>query len=204
MKKRPIVYSEQELAFVKENCTLVIGVLTDQFNSRFKRSVSAANINALRKRNKWRTGRTGYFQKGHVPHPNCRPKGPNKTSFKKGNKPSNYLPVGTERVNSDGYIEIKVAEGVNQWRSKARILWEQSNPPLKPGDVLRFKDGNKLNCQLLNLEKFSRSEHVRLNQMHYNDMPGDMKPVILNIARIQAKAGQLNNDGCSPITEGGK
>lgn len=191
MKRAPIPYSQQELGFIKTNCTLVVSDLTQKFNLKFDRNVSVTNINALRKRKKWRTGRTGHFEKGHIPHPNARPKGPNPTSFKKGHKPVNYLPVGTERVSTDGYVEIKMAEGINKWRSKARIIWAQVHGELKESEILRFKDGKRLNCQLSNLEKVNRSEHARLNQMEYNAMPEEVKPVILTLARLQAKAGEL-------------
>ena len=33
-----------------------------------------------------------------------------RTWFKKGHIPANYRPVGSERVNADGYIEVKVAD----------------------------------------------------------------------------------------------
>lgn len=192
MKGTRIIYSEKELQFIKQNCTLVISDLTQRFNIKFDRTVGVDNLHALRKRKKWRTGRTGCFEKGHIPHPNAKMKGPNKTSFKKGNKPANHLPVGTERVSSDGYVEIKMEEGMNKWKSKARLIWQQEHGNLKEAELLRFKDGNRLNCQLSNLDKFTRSEHVRLNQMDYNGLPEEIKPVAANLARVQAKRGVLN------------
>lgn len=42
-----------------------------------------------------------------------------KTMFRKGNIPANHKPIGYERINADGYIEVKVAEP-NKFRLKHR------------------------------------------------------------------------------------
>lgn len=38
-----------------------------------------------------------------------------KSMFKKGNIPHNLVPIGSERVTKDGYIEIKVRDGLRGW-----------------------------------------------------------------------------------------
>lgn len=47
------------------------------------------------------------------------------TMFGPGNRPANWKPVGSERVNIYGYVEVKVKEP-RTWRVKARVLWEQA------------------------------------------------------------------------------
>ena len=54
------------------------------------------------------------------------------TMFKKGQTPVNHRDVGSERVNVDGYLEIKVAEP-NRWRLKHRVIWEQVNGAIPKG-----------------------------------------------------------------------
>jgi hypothetical protein len=137
-------------------------------------------------------GRTGLFEKGITPW-NTGTKGimkPNKTSFKKGQTPVNHRPVGSERVTRDGYREIKVAEP-NKWDLLARYNWSQLHGSENMPDNLRFKDGNRMNCDISNLEPVTNSEHIRLTQLGYNQMPDEIKPVIVNIAKVEAKAHQL-------------
>ena len=87
-KGNAIPYSQEELATIKRNCTLPTQEQFQTFQELFNRpDVSFKNFNALRKRKGWLTGRTGRFKKGHIPSPNAKPKGPNTTSFKKGNSP---------------------------------------------------------------------------------------------------------------------
>jgi len=90
------------------------------------------------------------------------------TQFKKGAKPLNHKPVGSTRICSkDGYVLIKVAEGKFQWKMLHRENWFKAHgsyPP--PTHVLTFKDGNKLNCDVANLEMITKGEHVKRNGIH--------------------------------------
>lgn len=87
------------------------------------------------------------------------------TFFKKGNVPVNIVPVGTERITDDGYIEIKVKDGSLQknWRLKHRIVWEQHNGPIPKGYNVQFKDGNRQNVAIDNLYIISRSDQLKKN-----------------------------------------
>jgi hypothetical protein len=85
------------------------------------------------------------------------------TQFKKGHRPANYKPIGTQRVNSEGYVDIKVADpGI--WKAKHKMIWEKANGPIPKGHVLIFGDGNKLNVQLENLILISRKQLATLNK----------------------------------------
>lgn len=81
------------------------------------------------------------------------------TRFQKGQTPANHKPVGSERVNVEGYIEIKVAEP-RTWKLKNRVVWEQVNGPIPKGKMVIFLDKNKLNCSIDNLELIDRSTHA--------------------------------------------
>ena len=109
------------------------------------------------------------FKKGNVPI-NKGTKGmfPNAggaTRFKKGHRPANWKPVGSERCNVYGYWEVKVAEP-RKWKQKHVLLWEQEHGPVPKGHIVIFLDGDKNNLTLENLAMISRAVHARRNQMN--------------------------------------
>jgi hypothetical protein len=86
------------------------------------------------------------------------------TMFRKGHSPQNHREVGSERINVDGYIEIKVEEP-NKWRLKQRVMYEKyHNVKLTRNEAIVFLDGNKLNLAKDNLFCLTRAELVRYNQ----------------------------------------
>ncbi|MDP2505419.1 HNH endonuclease signature motif containing protein [Oceanobacter sp. 3_MG-2023] len=201
MKCRPIKYTQAELGWLSDNRTLPISKYTEQFNVRFLRNVSKNNLHALRKRKGWKTGRTGYFEKGSKPH-NAGTKGlirVNKTSFKKGQVPQNRRPMYSERINKDGYVEIKVPEhnphtgNATRFKLKHRWVWEQAHGAIPPSHILKFKDDNKTNCDISNLELMPRGVHAILNKRGYSHMPDEIKPTAKLIAKIDHKRFELKN-----------
>lgn len=98
-----------------------------------------------------------------------------KTRFKKGNRPVNYRPVGSERINVEGYVEVKVAEG-KPWRHKQRVVWEEAHGKLPSDVVVSFKDGNKQNCELDNLYLATKADKLR--EVSVNNYPDDVREVI--------------------------
>jgi hypothetical protein len=78
-------------------------------------------------------------------------------------------PIGTERESKGGYLERKVHDGMplqSRWRAVHLIVWEAENGPLPPGHVIAFKDSDKRNFALANLELVSRAEMMRRNSYH--------------------------------------
>ncbi|VUD48618.1 hypothetical protein TDB9533_01269 [Thalassocella blandensis] len=192
MKGTKINYTKEELDWVKKHCTLVVSELHEQFSQTFGRTdVSANNLHALRKRNGWKTGRTGHFRKGHTGL-GGGPGGPNATSFKKGNIPPNAKPLYTERTTRDGYTEIKVPKpnpytnAKTRYRLKHLWVWENAGREIPAGHALIFKDGNKKNCNLDNLVCVPRSVLLLANRhLNYSEYPPELKETIINIARVQ-------------------
>ncbi len=140
-------------------------------------------------------GRTGFFEKGKAPW-NKGTVGvmkPNSGNFPKGHIPVNHRPVGSERITKDGYRTIKIAEP-NSWELLQRHKWAQVHGYENMPENLRFKDGNILNCEVSNLEPVNNQEHMILNQMGYNQMPEEVKPVVLNIAKIDVKTQNLRKE----------
>ncbi len=106
------------------------------------------------------------FGKGHVPA-NKGKRMPEDvyakvapTMFRKGNVPRNHRPVGSERVNADGYVEVKVAEP-NKWRMKHRVVWEEANGPIPEGYNIQFRNRNRQDVRIENLYLISRAEQLR-------------------------------------------
>jgi hypothetical protein len=76
--------------------------------------------------------------------------------FKPGNMPHSALPVGTIRYEKDGYIKIKVSDP-DKWELLHREVWKREHGAYPPDNcVLVFKDGNKENCDISNLEILTR------------------------------------------------
>lgn len=123
------------------------------------------------------------FQKGRTPankgkkmppevYARCAP-----TMFKKGHPSNNKRPVGSERVNVDGYIEIKVAEP-NKWRLKHRVVWEQTNGPILPGYNVQFRNGNRTDCRLENLYLIHHREQFITQNSIYAKYPKELQYVM--------------------------
>jgi hypothetical protein len=104
-----------------------------------------------------------------------------KTFFPKGHKPHNHKPVGSERINKDGYIEVKTAEP-RRWEHKHRVVWEQKNGPVPPKHIVRFKDKNPTNIQLENLECVSMAQNAIDNHVVY---PLEVAQVVRLTNKIQ-------------------
>lgn len=88
-------------------------------------------------------------------------KQPNAGNFKKGHTPHNTNYNGHERITKDGFIMIRLSKGT--YVLKSRFIWEQHNGPLQENEIIRFKDGNKLNCNIENLYKANRTDLVLQN-----------------------------------------
>lgn len=104
------------------------------------------------------------------------------TQFRRGNKPHTWVPVGTEQIR-DGYLWRKVTDhgGRFDWKQVHTMLWEQHHGPVPAGLILIFRDRNKQNIQLDNLELITRAELCRRNTIHR--YPPEVKELI----RLQKK-----------------
>jgi hypothetical protein len=115
--------------------------------------------------------------------------GGEETQFKKGNRPHNYKPVGTERVNGEGYVDVKVADP-NKWRSKHILIWEKENGPVPKGHVIIFGDGNRLNLELDNLILVSRKQLAILNKNNLIQKDADLTRTGIIVADIYRKINE--------------
>ena len=123
------------------------------------------------------------FKKGSVPPNKGKKMSPEvyekvkETMFKKGHSPVNHREVGSERINVDGYIEIKVAEP-NRWKLKHRIIWEQVNGEIPKGYNVQFKNHNPQDCRIENLYLICRTDQMRTENSLVAKYPKEMQEVI--------------------------
>lgn len=168
--------------------------LTELVNDNFKLNVTRQQIKTFKKNHKISSGLTGRFQKGHIPINKGKRglynKGGNRTSFKPGVRPNNYKPVGTERIDRDGYLLIKVNDDGpwhKRWRHKHKVLWEAVNGPVPKGHCLIFLDSNKENIVLGNLQLITRKKLARMNQNKLITKDANLTRTGLIIADIYEK-----------------
>lgn len=171
--------------------------LAELFTKHFRRTLTARQVGTFLKNRGLTTGLTGRFEKGMTPWNRGKRgyMGANWTSFKKGHIPANHRPLWSERVGKDGYIEMSVPERnpytgfPTRFKHKHVWIWEQAHGPKPKGTVVIFRDGNNRNFELDNLLLVTRRELLALNQHGYKDMPDELKPTVLALAKVEAKAG---------------
>lgn len=191
------IFSEEMLAWIRSVVKGTSDVeLTDMINERYNLNLKISQIRTMKKNHKIRSGRNTKFKKGCASW-NKGKKIPmdriteafKKTQFKSGNLPHNTLPVGSERLTKDGYIEVKIAMP-NVWKGKQIIIWEEHNGPVPDGYVIVFADQNKLNLSIDNLICISRSELVRMNKQGLFSTNPEVTNTGVLIARIMDTAGR--------------
>jgi hypothetical protein len=107
------------------------------------------------------------FTKGHEPWNKGKKGldlGGKETQFKKGHVPANHMPVGYERIDEDGYTYVKVAENT-RWELKHRHIYEQHHGKLKPHMIVVFKDKDRRNFDIDNLEAITKVENMERNRI---------------------------------------
>ena len=144
-------------------------------------------------RNKLNTGRTGRFEKGHATW-NKGTKGltkANVTSFKKGQKPHNYKPLGSERITKDGYCEVKVSDTGRRWRPKHVLIYEKHHGKVPKGSAVIFLDGNKRNFDIDNLYLVTRSQLAMLNKNSLIQKDAELTKTAINVVDLMKKISAM-------------
>jgi len=128
------------------------------------------------------------------------------TQFKKGQLSRNYLPVGTVRADSEGYLRIKIADGLggtgNQkvWAFVHLRTWTAAHGPVPPGHAVGFKDGNRAHIAVENLELLSRADLMRRNSIHNRCSP-ELKEAIYGLIAVKRLITMREKKGAKKQTQ---
>lgn len=159
--------------FIRANYVeLTAPQIAERLRSEFGADIEDGALKSYMTRHNLHSGRTGRYEPGRTaenkglhwsdympPESQARSRA---TTFKKGNRPQTWVPVGTEAIDKDGYRKIKVAEP-NRWKLLHRYVWEQANGPIPDGCNVTFLDGDPQNCTLENLVLMTRRENAFRN-----------------------------------------
>jgi hypothetical protein len=111
------------------------------------------------------------------------------TQFKKGRLPHNTKPIGF-RSYRDGYLVERVEKG---FEFVHKLIWKQHHGEIPKGLFVVFKDRNKNNICIENLEIIDRVEHIRRN--HIQNLPQELKEVVHIKKSITRKINQIEKNG---------
>lgn len=207
-------YTPEVIDFILENYKDKDNIeLANLINEKFDLNVTGDAISMFKANYKRRFGvdlRTGInrgcFSKGSIPMNKGKKwdeyltreqqERAKTTWFKKGNISANNVPIGTERIGKDEYIEIKVQDGKGNknWVSKQRFVYESMYGNIPPKHKVIFLDGNNRNFDPNNLKAVSNAEELIMNK---NNLRYDSKELTETghlIAQIISKRGKIKNE----------
>jgi len=161
------MYTPDEIAFLKENIKGRDHMeVANMFNAHFGLNLSFKQIRGAMHNRHITSGLDCRFKPGEAAH--RPPKGVHysrRTEFKKGNRPVNWKPVGSERVDAEGYVYVKTKEP-RTWRMKHVLTWEAAHGPVPKNHAILFRDSNRQNTDIDNLILVSRGQLAVLNKQH--------------------------------------
>ena len=118
------------------------------------------------------------------------------TQFQKGQKPHNWVPIGSERITKDGYLQRKMTDtgsSLKDFVPVHHLVWiEHTSQPVPKGHALTFKDGNKRNLDPNNLELLSRADLMRRNSVQ--TLPPEIKAQVHLIAGFNRRLRRIERE----------
>lgn len=200
-KGKSLVFTAEVEQFIKDNAWgKTVAELTQLVNETFNTEFNTTQISGYKKRHNIKSGIDTKFKKGLVSHNKGQKmsaytyelcKG---TMFQKGNRPHNYKPVGSERIESkDGYTLIKIADP-NKWVLKHVHIWEQANGKVPKGSMITFLDGNKSNFALDNLACITQAECATLNKNKMRSEFAEITQANINLVRLNKKITDIKKE----------
>lgn len=195
-----LVWTDEMLDWLKSNVKgRHYADLASKINHIFGKDYSADAVSACALRHGWRNGIDGKIKKGNIPfnkgkkvsaevYAKCKA-----TMFAKGNRPHNWVPVGSERILRDGYVEVKVAEP-RTWKLKHVVVWEKYNGKVDKGECVIFLDGNRQNCDINNLRKISRRQNAGMSRNRLWQKDKELNNTALNIVDLMIAVTDRKKD----------
>lgn len=117
------------------------------------------------------------------------------TRFKPGYHSHNKAQLGAERIRSDGYRERKVQDigyPPKDWKCLHIILWEEHYGHVPKGHIVVFKNGNKEDIRIENMELLTRAENMRRNTIHR--YPPELRHSIRAVAKLRRKIKEAEDE----------
>ena len=203
-------WTDEEIAHLRdmypdhntEDVAIVLGRTTSAVvqKARHLGIKKSAEFMVREKRRIAKAGESTRFKKGQTPwnactggiagkHPNSR-----KIQFKKGHLPKNTLRDGaiTIRIDNRGVPQKMIRISPGKWVYLSRCNYEKFVGPIPKGHVIRFLDGDTMNCEPSNLECVSRRLNMLINSKHgYTREQAEVKDACCIINNII----QDKNDG---------
>lgn len=189
-------YIDAEIEFLRENSKgLTVKEITKKFNENFDCHINSVSIYGALKRYKMEFVKEyNYFKKGSIPwNKGEKLIGFKPTNgFKKGHKPSSYKNVGSEIINKDGFVQIKVSDP-DIWKLKHHIIYENFyKVKIKPGEKLIFIDGDKRNFDITNLMLLSNSEQIAYRKFqNLKECDTEIIKTYIQLAKLNSKIRRL-------------
>lgn len=157
-------------------------------------TMTPAQVAAFKKNHKITSGVDTRFKPGHEGkyYPGCE-----KTWFRKGNKPANYVPVGTKSKTTEGYHIIKVKDQGTQrerWEFLHRYIYRNEIGEIPAGYMVGFKDGNIDNLDPENLFIFTNEENLEINRTGGRIKCPELVDTQLNIAKLRIKTRNIRKE----------
>lgn len=198
------VYTPEQITFIKRNQHIERKRLLINFNEKFNANISDVALNVFcathkikakkhpgqfkKGQNAWVDNDTKLVRKGAFLNPCVA------TQFKKGQPALNRVPLGHERKDKRGFIEVRVEDGTGtgkygggyNYKLKHHIVWESHHKQAIPeSHVIVFKDGDKSNFDIDNLMLLPRGAiSIRSLTFDYENQPTELKPTINVLAKL--------------------
>lgn len=152
---------------------------SDEFRKEYFKKLAENTQHRFKKgQTAWNKGTKGVMKNGI------------ETQFKKGQTPHNVKPIGYIS-KSKSFLTIKTENGFKQLH---RHIWEQHYGEVPAKKFVTFKDGNKRNFAIDNLELIDWHHHMLKN--HTCKLPKELQEVInikKQITRIINNGKKLDN-----------
>ena len=187
MKNKPR-FTKEQLEYIKDHyATTDTEVMAKHLGCTIQRIYKRAQSMGLSKAMGYKNPRkAGQFKTGHSTHNKnlpqhlwITPQGRERsqcTQFKKGHTTHTCKPIGYEVVR-DGIIRVKVGQP-KIYVKKHHLLWQQYHGEIPTGSIVRFKDGNPMNCTIDNLYLMRKADMMKLENATYARYSQDVQQII--------------------------
>jgi len=105
-----------------------------------------------------------------------------------GKAAQHWMPIGATRL-IEGYIYRKVSDVPNvahtvNWKAESLLVWTRAHGAIPPGHKLAFRNGDRADCRLENLELVTHTEMMRRNSIH-TVLPKPLADAVRQLAQLK-------------------